>query len=349
MRLKRPSLPFTPPNMCSFLKEKHWVISEAVHALVGWPKENLFTAPLSLSPEGITPQRSFHLPCLDSPFDSSVFGERFHDVFLEMKKSIEKGELRATFGYFNDVVTYLLSPEEVILWALDKGFVISQDLQRASNVYQFGDQKTTDSIKTKVQRKLVAQFILARTPSLNMTDMLKDDLMKRLGSLDKTADKEFKVIKRAINELYTTPGIAGRPTNSPENKKKRVYLPIPIPEVMHRDSDGIVYYHFPNLRSGIDALARAVIGDHPSSEMSIEELFLEFLKDSVVKLYLPDPSELIVKFIRNIHFSVLADFLPFIPLIEAIEHLYAIGGQIESPLRHEKFELKLSNGLISLF
>lgn len=357
MIFKIASKQFIPPPIEEFIKEQYWTINEAVHVLVGWPKEiNLFPVTLSLSERDIILQRTiFYLPCPDSPFDPKTFGKRFNEVFMQMKKSIEKGALEAKFGCSSDSVTCLISPEKIILWALNKGLSLPNDLQRATNVHQIGNQKTSEPKRTKVQRKIASQFILYRQPDANSSDICKDHLLKQLLALDKTVDKELKAIKRAAGKVFTEQLKRGRP--SQKNRQNGSYLPKEIPEVMQRDPDGIIRYHFPHLRIALETAMRAKIlmyDDEDLRRMSLKVIFLEFLQDPIVKLYLPEPSDLVLEFAQQICNNIIGTYFLQLPsLLETIEQAIDKGVEFDWPLRwplkESKIELMRATGIKCLF
>lgn len=341
MKYRMASKSFTPPSTEEFFKEKYWAINEAAHVLTGWPKVGLHLLPLKLSGEAAQHRSFFYLPYPYSQFDSKTFGTGFNDVFLQLREAINKGFLRAIFEHLDDAIICLVSPEELVLWAVKNGLSLPDDLQKAAGLHQTDDQTVKDSMLRKVQRKIVAQFILGRHPDANETDLCKHDLMQRLGGLDKSGDPDLKVVKRAIGELYKTPGCSGRPPKFIQRRQKRPYFPEPISEVLRRAPDGTVRYHFPYLKKALETVARAKIlvnDDTNLGKKLIGEGALEFLQDPVAKLYLPAPAPLLLQFAQQSVFQGIGDELfPLDALYKAIASAEAAGLQFEWPLKMPQF------------
>ena len=123
--------PFVPPSMPAFFKKKHWAIHEAAFELaVAWPEYGLYECAISTLPKEKKGERPFfYLPSCKDEFNPEIYGKRFLDIFEGLKRSIENGELAAIFRPICTNVAYLISPSDVVRWAIANEIHLSPALQ----------------------------------------------------------------------------------------------------------------------------------------------------------------------------------------------------------------------------
>ena len=304
------------PTLSSLLKFNFLGLHEAAFLLTEWPREGYFECSLSPLPEEIKKDRSFFY----MPHKLRLNFESMHSeskrAFIELKKSIELGELPARSEYLFEGVSLLVNTEDLILWALFKGFILSKELQRELGFGQIKNPKENGHLPNKVKNKIVGQFVLSMEPNLKLAaEIYKHPLMQLFKEEKKhengePTDKEHKAVLRSINKLYNSAGKRGRPAAScsPPN---RLYVPKAIPEVMLKDDKGRVYYHFPLFKVAMELAAHikmTQLGKERLLKISKSEFMNELLNDDVVFLYLENAPQIVLKFTLKCFELVLLNY-----------------------------------------
>lgn len=279
--------PFIPPRIEDFLKEKCWAIHEAAFILTEWPQYNLFSTRVHSIPD-----RFFiYLPD-NIEVNPTLYGTKFEDIFNDLNESIENGDLPYTNHRILDTMRFV-SPSDVVIWALMRGHILSNELQEAIGVRQDTStshlpSKTQGKLPTKVQEKILAQFILAKDPNQKRKDLYKN-VLKRLGKeeIHPGIRRDLTAVRNNLNELYDSPEKKGRRKDS--EKFNESYTPKAIQEVMRKDQEGYLYYNFPLLVIAMTQAAFFMMGSmHWDDELEInkKKFATAFFLDDVVHLYL---------------------------------------------------------------
>ncbi len=352
MKNNRPREPFVPPDAHAFLDKGLWAINEAVHMIVGWPKENLILSTITPLPENIKSVRSFYyLPEVAGVYYPESIKKIYFEVFNDLKKSIEEEALAAIYHHLDSGIFYLLRPQDVMLWALLKGYILPNDVQEALNIRQMKDSKSTKALEKKVRVKVSAQYLLSKNPDLNVTQICKDPLLisaqtagltggsngyhsdyHRMAAEKKRVEKASRVsstVREAVDELFATKGRPGRWSKLVNDNPKRAYIPFPIPEVMHQECDGILRYHFPLLKIAIEALVYAkkdavfdVLFIKVRDGYTFEELSQEFIDDAAFQIYLYQPPEIVLQLAKNAIYRIWSQLQDMLFYLQA-EKMFA--------------------------
>lgn len=313
--------PFCPPATDTFLHHKYWAINEAVYVLTHWPKTGLVLGSLSPLPEEIKAYRKdFFLPRANKQFNPE--NQNVNNVFKEMKKSIDNCELEAVFCHLCKGVSYLLRPWDVIAWALLKGYFLPIDLQEALGVFQMSITKQSLPIQRKVRMKIVGQFLVP-IHKTNVTKIIEDDLMSLFGIAGESEDKELKSPRKAMNELFLTKGKRGRQPKIRIERTDREYIPEAIPEVLKMDTKGRRIYHFPLFQLAMTTAVRIIIHQMDKKrlfKMPLDEMLQEFQSNEIVKLYLDESSEFVLKLALKFAEIPLRNFKSILTHQHLIEH-----------------------------
>lgn len=298
--------PFHPPEIMIFLQNEYWAIHEAVFVLTNsWPKVNFCLGSVRSYPVDPSQVKDFfYLPCSPSEFDPRNYSKSFQGLFNELETDISSGILKAKFHPLSKGISYLITPKDVILWALLKGHQLPDNLQEALKVYLQNPYKKSLSLEWKTRNKIVAQFLLDQDPSLNVTDLIDNELMYQFGGREDNT--EPTAIRKAVNELFDTKGLKGRQKN---HTQKRQYTPKAIPEVMFIDRLGLARYHVPCLIIAIETLTHVVLLGYSKEIHDIPEdvIVNEFLNMNIVKLYSDKAPQLILELITNCYKRFIFD------------------------------------------
>jgi len=325
-----PSEPFTPPSLTVFLKHKYWGIHEAAFVLTNWPNKDLFECYITPLSEDVKEDRSFfYMLPHDRSFDPYMFGKEYQRVFCDIKTSIENKTLPARFEYLFDGVSYLVSPQDLIVWALLRGRVLPEILQKELRIYQI-KKKSTKPLQKNVKKKILAQFCLSKNQAMSM-----EELCREVKYLDDSENSDYTASRRVINELFDSQGVRGRPSIG--EKKPRKYTPKPILEVVEFSSDGLIHYQFPLLKDAMLLAAQIklqIISEDQPLKITKEEFLDKFMNDDVVNLYIKNAPELIVNLVRRFGEQALIDYESFQSQLAFIQKF------LDSPNQ----SLKIKNG-----
>ena len=271
---------FIPPSMPAFFKRKYWAIHEAAFELsVAWPEYGLCECAITTLPKEMKNERPFfYLPSCKDEFNPEIYGKRFLDIFKGLKRSIENGELAAIFQPICTNVAYLISPSDVVKWAIANEIHLPSALQEATGVYQVSDVEVTKALKEKVRCKILGQY-LVMTGRKGSNVSLLCSLVKKIPGIGPMG---LSTIRRALNELFMEPGKKG--------KCRRPFDEKPLPEII-QNKDGVNRYHIPLLLEAMSSLFVHIVskkGRERVSRMSPEQVFEDFSNRKFVQLYLGD-------------------------------------------------------------
>lgn len=318
---KKTLIPFIPPSVAEFLKQKYWTIQEAAFVLTLWPQHNLVKSEI-LTKHALKVERSYiYLP---TKFNSDTkYGENYENMVNSIKEAVDKGLLMCETITMNEVL-YFISPCSVIKWALCKDFILPKDLQEAIGICQDTTSlqlktKTRNLLPMKVKEKIVAQFFLDSDPN-----QLREELCRNvLKYFDKLIDpkainkkeKDLTTIRKNLKSLYHSQGKKG-----PRGKFKKIddsYTLKPIHEVMKKDPKGKRCYNFFLLNEVMREVAILKIKQMKLNntwqsyvELSINlgNYVKEWMTDKLVDLYL-DKNEYVLDIIKMSFFEVLLSFI----------------------------------------
>lgn len=289
---KYEELTLKSPDIGSFIKHRYWGIHEAAFLLTAWPKKGLYECDYLQLAEDVKNDRPFFYLPTSLELDLKMYGKAFETMFMEIKDAIEYFHLIGHHQYLCCGVTYLVSPQDVVVWALMKEKIIPSELQEAFEIYQ-SIEKPRKQLREKVKNKIKGQFYFSRNP----TDPI-DLACKEING----NEKDITAIRNHLNELFDSKGKPGRrPLNSV--KSSRSYVHKAIPEILTKEHLGKQKYQFTLLK---EAMTTAVfekmklMDKKELCEMTKERFFDEFRLDVVVELYLRDASEILVNFVREI-------------------------------------------------
>lgn len=345
--------PFTPPPIEEFLLEEYWAMHEAAFVLTEWPEHNLFLSSLSYyhTDQNVTQKmesnlfRSFMYLPIDQKIDPKVYGEKFEDVYCDLKEAIENGSLSFK-TQINEGIVFLVSPCEVITWALLKGYILPDELQKAVGISQdltiLGlAAKTRNALPIKVRQKIAAQFFLAKEPAQSRKQLCQNVLksIPEEGRFFKVNEKrDLTVVRNNINELFEKPGKRGRRTE--KNHCIEPYTKKAIEEVVKKDSSGKLFYNVPLFKVAMETAVNLKIGAIERKRMigfNWDAFLKEFLGDEVVNLYLPE-NEYLIKIMMACFNTAWSNFILYLSMEEISNKfsdgrrgLKIIDGKIEEP------------------
>ncbi|MCE5317473.1 MAG: hypothetical protein LLG04_08975 [Parachlamydia sp.] len=312
-----------PPSVDEMLKYDLWEMHEAIFMLTCWP-ENVGTCSCKETMRGKNIGRQhFYQPCpppedrnpSEWRFNPKKMGRDYQKIYSEVKKAIKTAALPAMGEplYIGDVygegISYLISPTDLIRWALliankQKGFQLPDNLQIAFGVHQMRGrpQKAPESY---LKNQIAAQFAKIDDPGFNANQLCEHPLMRIFG-IGSVSSK-----RRAINKVLAK-GKRGRLSSNDVNKDIRPFLNRPVSEVVQKGSDGIVRYHLPSLSLSMKTAARILIlkiGEPSLSKMTMAQFLKKFIKHKVVSLHLEGASETVLELVRSFAVQVLTDHL----------------------------------------
>lgn len=296
---------FSPPSIQLLLSQNFWECHEVAYILTKWP-ENLIAVgiPRQISDRLGLRRIAFCVP--DTRLNPKKLGAQFQKVLSEIKHSIASGELPAVAenlflgNCYGKNVTYLISAQEVILWALLKGITLPENLSKAINIYQLNDVKLPKYSHQRVKNQVIGQYLLGINPNLNVSELCKHDWMRRFGTVKESNDEELKMVRRALNDLFDSQGSRGRPLK--EQKKGRQYVYRPIREIIQKDFDGIMRICFPLFKTAIEIAIKIkmeILGRGCLFKMTENEFALEFFEEALVKSYTEGGSEFLMEMIKR--------------------------------------------------
>lgn len=298
IRKKHVKYPFIPPESKSFFKHKYWAIHEAVCELfTGWPKEGLFEFSGFKIDLEVRRDRSFFYMPISGNIDFKLFGKQFEKIFLSVKTAIEDYYLKGKFQHLCCGSNYLVSPWEVVVWALRNGLQIRENVQEVLKIHQ-NPIKPKDSLRKKIRETTKAQSLIIQDTFHRVAPVCKQI---------KGLQKDTSTLRRYINtELFDKPGKPGRtPSNSASNSKvnARHYLHKILKDVCKIETDMIPTYQFILLEEVVTTLAcdiLASIDDETIRKMDVDLVLEKFGFDPVAKLYLKDAPEIVFHFVCQV-------------------------------------------------
>lgn len=240
-----------------------------------------------------------------------TLNEKTSEVLLQMRRSIENGELNAhlvnlSLGKsYGKNVSYLVRSHDLISLFLLKGFILPHQLQQALSIYQLKDIQLYEDLQKRVKNLTVAQYILNKNPKLIKNDLINEnkpwlDWFKRFGTAAESQDKEYKAVLRDLeNEIFPKSKKLGRkPKNEICLQKFRA-----ISEVKG-DLEGISHYCIPLLKTVAVTITKIKFwligqGQEQLLKLTEQEFVNEILKDKIMELYSKGASSNVLKLIGN--------------------------------------------------
>lgn len=265
-------------------------------------------------------------------FDLTTMGLDFFNTYKAIKESIDVGELSFRAEYlgmdeecghvFQEGISYSLSPNHVIRWALLKGINLPEYIQEilSLRLMKVAVEKSTKKVKqatqNKVKNKIIGQLLKNYFPGESETFYCEHDWMKLYGTADKSVDPELRTIRNDLNELND---IKRKPGNrSQESREKEQYQPKPIKEIMCKDSSGKWCYHIPFLGFAMKTAANLLLGkfleeslptmELDQSEIGLKQFLDDFMKNEVVSLYTEGAPPIILEFVHSFAYWTVAGF-----------------------------------------
>lgn len=299
-----------PPVAAEFIKEAFWALHEAAFMLIDtWPEVSLNS--FSALPKNLA-RKFLYVPptydCLSS--QSKAYDKKFSLLLSEMITAIQQGILPAIFAPAWTNITYFVTPQDIIHWALIHKKILPDQLQLALRFKQMTPKKQISPYFKKIRTKIIAQIILNGKLHLkdNIEAMLEDPLMKGLGTHlispialegEKISKRDKRSIRNDINTLFDCAGKPGRRKQGITHN--RLYKPIAIPEVVQIDVKGIPSYHFPLFIEAILLITRVNLYNSPRQmNMPTDQLLKEIKDDSIMKLYLYKSPHVVKKLVDRL-------------------------------------------------
>lgn len=310
------------PSIEKMLEYDHWELHEAAFNLTHWP-ENINTC----SCEKVMRRKNisrlfFYLPghpleyptpCDGYCFNPNDMGKEFLKIYSAMEASARSGELDARFEnlHMGDVygtgnIFYLVSPRNVIKWALLKGIELPEDFQKAIGVYLWKGcdrklNKKEKSLQKKVKIKVKGQFLRKYFPGERTSFYCEHDWMKEYLPTDNLIKNKYRVIRNALDELRNPVFNRKQGNRSDDEIENDPYHPKAIEDVIYSDSSGIRRYNVPLLRVATETAANVLLDKYSEDshqKMTLEQFLDDFMKNEVISLYTEKAPAIILELIR---------------------------------------------------
>lgn len=277
------------------LKQRYWAIHEAACELTGWPDLGLFEfSGLKIDPDVREDRCFFYMP-ISGQIDFKHFGMAFEEMFVAIKTAIENYYLKGRFQHLCCGSSFLVSPWDVLVWALRNGLRIREGVQEVLKIHQ-NTKKPKDTIRRKIQDLTKAQGLIMQDNLYRV-----DPICKQI----RDNGRDTSALRKHVNaELFDKPGKSGRPSNNPNTKNTvRQYLHKALKDVCEMQTDGIIKYQFILLEDITVMLAYEIISiiDLESiRNMDVDIVLEKFGCDPIAKLYLKGAPEIVFHFICQI-------------------------------------------------
>lgn len=282
-----------------------WEVNEAAFILTAWP-ENMIAIGVA---ETIRIQ--FDRGVIYAPGErllKKTLNQNTSEVLLQMRKSIENGELNAHSRNlflgksYGKNVSYLVRSHDLILWFLLRGFILPNQLQHALGTHQLKNIQFSEDLHKTVKNVIAVQYLLIQNPALIKNDLINKkkpylDWIKRFGTANESNDKEFKAVLRDLDELFPKNKKLGRPLKN----QAKFNIPQVISNVMQKSAEGIIHYYFPLLKTCMETATKIkieIIGREQLFKMTEQEFIDELFKDEIVGLYLEGASVNVLNMVK---------------------------------------------------
>lgn len=308
------------PHIKWMIKEGFWEMHEAVFNLTSWPKDQNIVAmgtPLAI-------KERFKRGIIYGPqnrLQNRRLTPSSRQMLIAIEESLSNGEL---IGYptglflkksYGHSVSYLLKTDEVIIWALRKGFIISEDVQGLIGLSLLNDpinSKRMGPHLRKVQNQTVSQYILKSHPEIRKMDVKKHQenfiyehtLMQKFGDIKVYQDNELKAIRRHIKEML--------------NMHYEHDLNV-LSSAIQRKSDGIPSYHIPSFERIIKTLIKIRIGTFARPDlfkMTELDFLQEISKDEVIQLYMQQAPKVVCHLLAKFYNEEITKFFSHPRILE---------------------------------
>ena len=223
--------------------------------------------------------------------DNKSLSKELQSILDELNKAAGLGELNsypALLGHhrrIHDRETTLFFPaEEVITWALLKGYRLPENVQSMLGIHQINKPSLTKSGQNSLRNKFVGQMIHQLFPLLKVDEIRDHDLMKKFGTL--SFDKTRREIYRDLLNVFAI-------ESGQKGVKTEITQPLrPIDGVVLEEVECSNRYCFQSLGMIMDIAAKIKIETefNTISKMTVEEFLELVIKDTVVSMYLKGAS-----------------------------------------------------------
>lgn len=293
------------PSMKLSFKQKYWAIHEAASELTcglnkGFFKlsnERLFELTGVKIENDIKKDRPFFYTPISGGIDFEIFGKPFQEMFLSIKNAIENYKLKGKFQHLCCGSSYLVSPWEVVVWALRNGLRIREGVQEVLKIHQ-DTTRPKDTFRKKIREVTKAQNLIIQDKFYRVDPVCKQ--IKGWG-------KDTSSLRKYINkELFDEPGKPGRAPNNPDSDAKnntRHYLHKALKDVCKVEADGVMTYQFILLEEAVTTIACEIltsIDRETMRKMDVDSVLEKFGLDPIAKLYLKGAPEIIFYFVCQV-------------------------------------------------
>ena len=269
-------------------EQKYWTIHEAAWELTGWPNHGVFEfSSLKKDPDVKKDRPFFHMP-ISGNIDFKYFGEPFERMFVAIKAAIESYYLKGRFHPLCCGSSYLVSPWDVVVWALRNGLQIRKGVQEVLKVHQ-DMKKPKDTVRRKIKELTKAQGLIVRNNQHRV-----DPICKQIRG----RGKDTSSLRKYINaELFDKPGKSGRPSDDSDIKSSaHRYLHKVLKDVCEMQADGIMKYQFILLEEVAAIIACEILSTIDREnirKMDVDIVLEKFGCDPIAKLYLKGAPEIV--------------------------------------------------------
>ena len=295
------------------LSYNFWELHEAAFMLTTWPK-NICLSGIPLPSSDQINRTFLYVP--EGRLNKKILPISTQKLLYKLKEAVEKGELFAISRnlllnrFYGRNVSYILRSQELILWALLKGFFLPLEMQKAIEIPQIKSSSNKNLIN-KIKNQTVGQYLFKHNLHLNISNSCNHEWMQLFGTAKISKDSEKKAIRRAINELFNSKGKAGRPAEISLKKDNLKCLIKVLPDVIQKDENGSIKYNIQLLQAVIITASKInihLLGLNNLSEMTENDFINYLLKDDIINLYLQNASNSIKKIINKFILDILSNY-----------------------------------------
>lgn len=254
-------------------------------------------------------------------FNPTDMGYEFLELYSAMQDAARSGllETKTETLFIGDIykenTSTLVSPQNLIKWALENGFCPLEEVQNCTVRVKGYDKKLRDRRKVTqdhVEDGIVYQFLKIYFPEMKEQDYYKHDWMKRYGTAEKSIDKTSGKIRKSTAKFRPE-----QKPGAPPRKSKKIYRPKVISDVITEDSCGSRRYNIDLLRVAMETAAN-VIFEHQQKFTTLHQFMENFMKNEIVLLYTKNAPPLILEFILEYAENVVSDYFFCLSCINAV-------------------------------
>lgn len=264
-----------PPSDEEILSWELMGTHEAAFWITDWPRE----------------KEEPYYPDPTQTFKKWKYGVKFEAALRDIEKAIEEGKLYAKTSRAVKGVVLYVKPEDVLVWALRKGHLLPERLQKALKLYQFTEEPRNKNI---LKAMIIFQLIFVENPEFDRLDQFLDHpLVKEILGDHYTDQNEQKALKRHLEAAI------GFKASRGENTSKQ---PLFLKEISHiiRKEKGRTLYNVPALAILIHIVCRIIILSKKADNIGIQNLFKEVMRNPIVELHMKDAPEMLLKVLWKI-------------------------------------------------